>query len=147
MVHVIAFDRPASLTRTLEALARASYDGARVDLVVAVDGARGLGTEREALARETAAAARGFDWAHGSSKVVARDRNVGATTNRFEAWTPRCAADVGAFFEDDARRRRVASPLPRDQSLQTRGVRARARKRERESSPQARDAPSFEARR
>lgn len=95
---VLTFDRARSLTRCLESLNAAEYDGRQVVLDIFLDRARDGHVHNATLA-----VARNFSFKHGQSQVHVHSRHVGIYGQWLGTW--RVPADneseIAVFLEDD----------------------------------------------
>ena len=100
-IKVLAFKRPASLTRLLASLSNAHYPStAEISLEIFIDGGR---TQAEEFSvEETVSAAEAFNWTFGQKRVVRNAVNKGLVDQWLSAWAPDDDSHEVAFiFEDD----------------------------------------------
>lgn len=98
-IKVLAYNRPASLSRLLQSLADADYLGLSIPLEIFVDYAsREEDIELVNGSREVATK---FQWTHGSKELTFRDTNYGLAQQWFSAWSPTSSNEVAFIFEDD----------------------------------------------
>lgn len=88
----VGYRRPAGLTRLLESLRRADYEGDRVTLIVSIDGGGDP---------EVSAAARNFDWPHGEKRLCLRTERLGLRAHLLSCGDWLGEFDAVAVFEDD----------------------------------------------
>ncbi len=88
----VGYRRPAGLKRLLESLRRADCAGARVTLIVSVDG--GGDPAVGAVARE-------FDWPHGEKRLCLREARLGLRAHLLSLGDWLAEFDAAAVFEDD----------------------------------------------
>lgn len=114
-VVILAYRRPLSLQRTLNAFLNAKYDQ-RVDLRIVVDFAGvDASTAAKRENKEVRGLAREFFWPHGKKEVRFRVQNAGLRNSWLEAWYPTAETEIGILFEDDME----VSPLWFDYAKQT----------------------------
>lgn len=98
-IKVLAFKRPASLSRLLDSLAAADYMGLKVGLEILIDG---FSVEEDApLVKESQRIASQYHWPHGEKSVVARVKNFGLGGQWHYSWAPSSEREVAFIFEDD----------------------------------------------
>ena len=61
-IHVLTWNRPASVKRLLDSLSISAYDGHVVDLIIHIDGGRGT--------EETEQISVDFEWPHGRKEKI-----------------------------------------------------------------------------
>ena len=98
-IHVLTWNRPASVKRLLDSLSISAYDGDVVDLIIHIDGGRGT--------EETEQISVDFEWPYGRKEKIKSKANCGLAMAWFNAWKPKSSNERAIIFEDDI----VVSPL------------------------------------
>jgi len=98
-IKVLAYNRPASLSRLLRSLADADYLGHTISLEIFVD--YPSRDEDYGLVKRVQEIATDFVWAHGSKQLTFREENYGLARQWFLAWSPTLNNEVAFVLEDD----------------------------------------------
>jgi hypothetical protein len=101
-IKVLAFDRPASLSRLLRSLEDSDYVSDKISLIVSIDHPSESSTSDVLENRkETLKAANDFSWSHGPYKVEDVEIPNGLVKQWVNSWKPKSDSEVIAIFEDD----------------------------------------------
>eukprot|EP00002_Diphylleia_rotans_P023890 TRINITY_DN4706_c0_g1_i1.p1 TRINITY_DN4706_c0_g1~~TRINITY_DN4706_c0_g1_i1.p1 ORF type:complete len:302 (+),score=58.06 TRINITY_DN4706_c0_g1_i1:119-1024(+) len=95
-LKVLTCDRAESLTRLLNSIASAEYNGDIVDIDFYIDYTKKLRENQVVLK-----VAQDFQWSHGSKTIHERVINAGVYGQWLEAWSPLSNTEYAFFLEDD----------------------------------------------
>ena len=100
-VHVLAYQRPESLTRLLDSLKSAEYLGDTVDLHIHIDGPNEHTDKAKSNEVHEIAESARVSWAHGASTISAAPHHLGLRDMWLNAWNPKSADEHAIILEDD----------------------------------------------